>query len=1488
MKTILFAIPLFCSTLVLAQPSVRRNLTFSTDFPKSVVAADLNGNGLIDIVSASELDDKLAWYENLGGSVFADQQIISLQVDSATSLFAVDLDADGDIDLLCASAGDNKIAWYENDGNAVFSAEQIITTQAVLAQTVFAKDMNGDGDLDVLSASLGDNKIAWYENLGAGNFGPQQVITTFAVGPKSVFAQDLDGDGDADVLSASMYDDKIAWYENLGAGVFGPQQVITTLADEAHFVHAVDLNGDGDADVISTSANDNEIAWYENLGGGAFGPQQVIDIQSAAANIAFNDLDGDGDIDLVAAGFVGKWYENLGGGTFSAGQVISSVPHFMSSIHTADLDNDGDQEVISVYPGTSSGYVATHNNIGGTQWEAARPLSGRTNTPAATFAADLDLDGDLDVVCASSSDTRLVWFENIGGGDFEALQVISTGTQFAKSVAVADLNGDGYPDIVVGSHNDTRLTWYQNYGNGTFSGEIILSTWTPLANTLQLLDFDGDGDIDILTVNFQDGLIVWFENYGGGIFSGEITIASMGLNGPRASYATDLDGDGDLDVLSASQNDNKIAWYENVGGTTFGPQQDITVLAGSAQAVYATDLDGDGDPDVLSASYADGKVAWYENLGSGNFGAQQIISSNVSGAFSVSAIDFDNDGDDDVVATAYNIDRVLYYENLGGGSFGPEQIVDSLADGAYKVHCADLDSDGDNDLIATHWLAGDVVWYENTITSSTHAHGTLYVDVNLNGEHDSLDIGINQHGVYSIPLSQFVTTDINGNYVMNFGDTTGATYQIQPQPIQYWSIVSDSLSYQMHIDSSFTTVDSLDFGFYPDTVITSLTTQLAAGTPRCSDTINYWITYANNGTTFASGIVEIQLHDSVSYVSASPAADSIIGQSIYWSYDSLSYFAQGQINIQVAMPDYLSEEDTLTSYVTTSVIDSLGNVTFTFVGTLNPILVCNANPNLKTATPAGIDSLGYIDANTSELEYTIAFQNTSNATVTNITIIDQLDPNLDWQSVIPLASSSPMQMSIDQNGEMTISLLNIMLPDSNANEPASHGFIRYKVNLLPGLAAGTRIYNTANVVFHSSHTVITNTKINTLYDCDASLLNFDNGVCENDTANFGASHLLSTSTFVWDLPGIFTQAGSNLNWVADTAGVFDVTLTTTNSLCSIDTVIQVTVFPEIVTQVIDTTSICTGDSLLLFGQYQTLPGLYHDTLQSINGCDSVVGKQVENYVPIPTQPIDTTVICPGDSLLLFGQYQSLPGLYYNTFQSINGCDSVVGKQVENYAVIPIQILDTTLICMGDSALIFGLYQTQSGVYYNTLQAINGCDSILGKQMDLMPLPIINLTTFPSDSVCLDAGLIAIPNALPAGGVFSGSGVVGGDFDPALAGVGTHQISYSYTDNNGCTGTDAMQILVRICSGSAELNPNGVFVYPNPIGDHFSVSFTEPLAGPYSVRIFDVLGKLVYSKQIISVGSLTIQANDWGPGSFVLTLIDDASGRIEYTTRLVVQ
>jgi hypothetical protein len=164
----------------------QRTITTTAPGARSVFAADVDGDGDLDALSASSFDDTIAWYENDGASPPAwTQRTITTTADGARSVFAADVDGDGDLDTLSASANDDTVAWYENDGASPPAwTQRTITTTAASARSIFAADVDGDGDLDTLSASAWDHTVAWYENLG-GQFG----LSTISTAPGAV----LDG-----------------------------------------------------------------------------------------------------------------------------------------------------------------------------------------------------------------------------------------------------------------------------------------------------------------------------------------------------------------------------------------------------------------------------------------------------------------------------------------------------------------------------------------------------------------------------------------------------------------------------------------------------------------------------------------------------------------------------------------------------------------------------------------------------------------------------------------------------------------------------------------------------------------------------------------------------------------------------------------------------------------------------------------------------------------------------------------------------------------------------------------------------------------------------------------------------------------------------------------------------------------------------------------------------------------------------------------------
>ncbi|MCH7772308.1 MAG: T9SS type A sorting domain-containing protein [Bacteroidetes bacterium] len=165
-------------------------------------------------------------------------------------------------------------------------------------------------------------------------------------------------------------------------------------------------------------------------------------------------------------------------------------------------------------------------------------------------------------------------------------------------------------------------------------------------------------------------------------------------NDARSVYAVDVDGDGDMDVLSASFVDDKIAWYENDGNENFTTHT-ITTDANGARSVYAIDVDGDGDMDVLSASRNDNKIAWYENLSpvgieaiSNEIPIEFSLSQNYPNPFNpVTAIRFAIPQSSYVSLEVFNAlgekVEVLVFEELSAGTYKYEWNAEDLTSGIY-------------------------------------------------------------------------------------------------------------------------------------------------------------------------------------------------------------------------------------------------------------------------------------------------------------------------------------------------------------------------------------------------------------------------------------------------------------------------------------------------------------------------------------------------------------------------------------------------------------------------------------------------------------------------------------------------------------------------------------------------------------------------------------------------------------------------------------
>jgi hypothetical protein len=273
----------------------------------AVASADIDADARLDIVTG-DFDGNINWHRNLDGQgSFSAPQSIATGLDGLESISVGDADGDGDIDVFSASRFDGTVAWYENnDGMGSFGALRPIAVSAGHVRDVSLGDLDGDGDLDALSTAwpaptLPDvPTVAWYPNQdGRSDFGAARVLS-WVWQAEQIRARDMDNDGDLDVVYSASGAEGIFVLENIdGAATFAPAADIASLRYFEE-LDIGDLDGDGDLDIAAVYLD--SVTWIENLGALRFALQPAItDVAFSASAVVVGDIDRDGRVDLIHA-----------------------------------------------------------------------------------------------------------------------------------------------------------------------------------------------------------------------------------------------------------------------------------------------------------------------------------------------------------------------------------------------------------------------------------------------------------------------------------------------------------------------------------------------------------------------------------------------------------------------------------------------------------------------------------------------------------------------------------------------------------------------------------------------------------------------------------------------------------------------------------------------------------------------------------------------------------------------------------------------------------------------------------------------------------------------------------------------------------------------------------------------------------------------------------------------------------------------------------
>lgn len=710
--------------------------------PNNLHYADLDNDGDIDVITTSEFDTQLAWYENKGMGIFEKLHIIDPNLGQVNAIFSADLDEDTDMDIaIVNTVGSRKqIAWYENMGNGEFSSIRSINTStsstAFMNTAIYAVDVNKDDRNDLLM--IDGNRVRWYANQGRGRF----QLTAIKAEPNQFttnYPTDLDGDGDIDVLTS--FRDQLIWYEFEGQTYLDKKIIAENTRKDITGLAAADIDQDGDMDIIELIGADNELVWRVNDGNNQFSSRQIISSETNFDDLLYTtDMDNDGLVDVVTVSKSKEsilWYPNKGAGVFEMAQVIADSVVFTdpflipNPFYFSDLNNDSYQDVLffSYKDNRIAWYRQDESNTFQFQ-SISRPVANNVGDVA---AADFDGDGDQDVIGISMNDRKIAWYVNDGQGNFSDEQVIDHLPDIVSEIDIADLDNDGHIDVL--SSYNGQIIWYKNDAQGTFTRQPIVEGFDRYISDIELKDLNADGHVDILAAAWLSDELSWFENDGTGNFS-ERKILDTGVRRINTLIATDFDGDEDLDILALVINlqtraNDQVVLYKNDGTGLFSKSILVQALM---EKIFVADLNEDAQLDIISIGAFGNNIFWHQNLGEDTFADPIRINPNSDMTPEAILTDVNKDGYMDVIAYSKIglLNRIVWYENDGLGVFSTANVITTEVDEVQSLFLEDLDGDNELDLLSGSYLDNKIAWYRNLIPSEITSNRSILSGKSIN------------------------------------------------------------------------------------------------------------------------------------------------------------------------------------------------------------------------------------------------------------------------------------------------------------------------------------------------------------------------------------------------------------------------------------------------------------------------------------------------------------------------------------------------------------------------------------------------------------------------------------------------------------------------------------------------------------------------------------------------------------------------------------
>ena len=670
----------------------------------AIVAADLNGDGFVDLVTQNDISDSVGVFLSRDGTGF--EPPTDYAVDNPAQVAAGDVNQDGHQDLAVVSRNGNvSILLGDGTGALVNSGNFATGTTPVDVEVV---DVNADGNLDLVVANESDGTVSVMSGNGTGTFAEPRTDLSAIPFVKYLAVGDLNRDGRIDIVAANdRSTEGLVVFVNQGDGNF--ETTIMDSPERTENVELGDVTGDGIIDILT---GDSSLLVFPGIGDGTFAAPTATTVNGTTGTTWFQplDIDGDGDQDVVFTETAIDRLtvlENDGSGNFSIGQTIETPDGPFSTI-LADFNLDGQRDVVTLAANADEIVVYLDQ---GTQ---LAPLGGTPdpdvpagNGPNVMVAGDVNGDGLPDLVVGNQNEDSVTVYLGDGTGGLVELAPFAAGG-LITSMQLRDLNDDTLLDLVSTHYNDDQIQVRLGDGSGAFSTPVVISAPEGPLDVV-VGDFNNDGFEDIAASGHRGGGEPWFilaAGNGDGTFG--LPVETSSRFQASSIVAGDLNNDGNLDLaigVSFFSNGNAVRTFLGNGDGTFVDLERTEFgggsFAGPPRELKLADLNRDGKLDIVGVDGPTNSVRVLIGNGDGTY--QSVASYRASGGpRDIQVADFNSDGLQDVVFTNEDSGQVSVLLGDGRGGLG-NRVDYRAADFVQRIVVADFNVDGVPDYAASHF-----------------------------------------------------------------------------------------------------------------------------------------------------------------------------------------------------------------------------------------------------------------------------------------------------------------------------------------------------------------------------------------------------------------------------------------------------------------------------------------------------------------------------------------------------------------------------------------------------------------------------------------------------------------------------------------------------------------------------------------------------------------------------------------------------------------